>query len=212
VTKLTFEMVDATADRFSAAPIVRLRVRVRLEGEAIDALALHVRVQIEPAGRAYDTDEELLQQELFGKRERWVQSVRPLQWTECAVMLNAFTGETTFDVPIACTYDLQVASSKYASALKDGNIPVRLLFTGTIFRGAQSGFAVEMLSWNSERQGRVPVATWQEAMERVFPGQAWIRVDRPTFAALRRYRTEHALYNWEDAFAHLLGEHAGERT
>ena len=36
-------------------------------------------------------------------------------------------------MPVVCTYDFEVVSVKYFSALGDGDIPLTFLFSGTIF-------------------------------------------------------------------------------
>ena len=208
MTALAFNVVDAAVERYSASPAIRLRLRVGAQdGDRIDAIALRARVQIEPAGRTYTAGEEARLREIFGERERWVHSVRPLQWTETSIMVGSFSRETTFEISLACTYDLNVAGGKFISALDAGDIPLRLFFTGTLFRGSASGFNVEMLPWNLECTTRLSMQLWYDAMNSAFPDQAWIRVDRSTFEALRSYRADHSFSNWEEAFSVLL---AGE--
>ena len=204
MTAISFHVGDARVERFAAAPSIRLRVRVSNEAERVDAMALRVQVQIEPAARVYNPNEELQLTEVFGDRERWAYAVRPLQWTESAIVVGAFAREASFEIALPCTYDLNVISGKYISALEAGGIPLRLMFTGTIFRSAAAGFNAEMLPWSLESTTRLPVALWQEAMESAFGDDAWIRVGRSTFNALRRYRAEQKLYRWEDTFERLL--------
>jgi len=213
MTPLTFDVVDAQVERYAAAPSLRLRIRARNDGEDwIDALALRVRVQIEPYARAYESAEEHRLTEVFGDRSRWGHAVRPLQWAESSVTAGAFTRETAFDVALPCSYDLNVASGKFISALESGDIPLRLFFTGTIFRGSTTGFTVEMLPWSTECTTRLALQLWQDAMNTAFPDDAWIRIDRSTFHELQRYRAEHSFYTWENTFAHLLAREAKEAT
>lgn len=202
MSKLEFEMVDVLAETRPAAPTLRLRLRLRADGPAVDAIALRVRVQIEPWRRRYAEREQALLSELS--------ATTALQWSETAAALAGFDGETTFDIPVACTYDVQVAAGKYWTALEDGSVPVRLFFNGTIFRGAPNGFNVEMLPWDLECAGEIPVATWQRAMDACFSGQAWIRVDRGIFDALRRYRTAHHHTSWDDTMSALLAAESVE--
>lgn len=202
MTKLEFEMIAAHAQAHPAMPALRLRLRVRADGPAVDAIALRVRVQIEPWRRRYTQQEQVLLSELS--------ATTALQWSETAVALAGFEGETTFEVPVACTYDLQVAAGKYLTALEDGGVPVRLFFNGTIFRGAPNGFNVEMLPWDLECADEIPVAIWQRAMDACFSGQAWLRVDRGTFDALRRYRTAHHHASWDDTMSALLAAESVE--
>jgi hypothetical protein len=196
VSKLEFEMIDAVPEAHPATPALRLRLRVRVDGPAIDAIALRVRVQIEPWRRRHMQSEEALLTDLSLST--------PLQWSQTAAALAGFERETAFEVPVPCTYDLQVAADKYLTALEDGSIPVRLFFNGTIFRGAPNGFNVEMLPWDLECAGEVGVEAWQRALDACFSGQAWIRVDRGTYDALRRYRSAHRNASWDETMNALL--------
>jgi hypothetical protein len=192
----------AVAERGAAAPTIRLQMRVRSDEAPIDALALRVRLQIEPWRRRYDDAERALIAELS--------LTKPLQLADVAVMLGAFSGESAFSLPISCTYDVQVASMKYFSALREGEIPLRLFFNGTIFRGGEAGFQVEMVPWDLECTAALPLATWQAAMDACFPNKAWIRIERATFDELLRYRAQHALNDWEEVVLHLLGARVRE--
>lgn len=196
MTKLEFTIREAIAEPHPATPALRLRLNLRSSGEAIDAIAVRARVQIEPWRRRYAPGEEALLSDLS--------PTAALQWAETSLVLPGFDGETLFDVTLACTYDLQVAAAKYLTALADGAIPVRLFFNGTIFRGAPAGFNVEMLPWDLECAGDIPIATWQRAMDACFAGQAWIRIDRSTFDALRRFRAAHHCASWDDAVNAML--------
>ena len=48
-------------------------------------------------------------------------------------MVRGFTGDVEFDLPVPCTYDFEVAAAKYLHALRDGEVPLRVLFSGTVF-------------------------------------------------------------------------------
>lgn len=196
MTKLAFEMIDAVPEPHPATPTLRLRLRVHADGPAIDAIAMRVRVQIEPWRRRYAQRERPLLAELS--------ATSALQWAQTAVAIAGFEGEAAFEVPLMCTYDLQVAAGKYLTALEDGGVPVRMFFNGTIFRGAPNGFNVEMLPWDLECAGEIPLSAWQGAMDACFAGQAWLRVDRGTYDALRRYRTAHRNASWDATMNALL--------
>src|SRR5581483_11506849 len=144
MTHFQFDIIDAIAEAHAASPMIRLRMRVREVDQAVqtladgprvfaqvarvDAIAMRVQVQIDPARRVYSENEKALFGQLFGPRERWAHSVRPMQWADLGITVGRFTGEGTFEIPIPCSYDLHVASSKYLSALEDGTIPIRLFF------------------------------------------------------------------------------------
>ncbi len=82
-----------------------------------------------------------------------------------------FDGATEFDLPVECTYDFEVAAAKYLHALGDGEIPLILLFSGTVFTKGTTGFAAVPLSWSSEASYRLPVSVWRSTMDAYYPGQ-----------------------------------------
>ena len=62
-------------------------------------------------------------------------------WTHASVVVPPFTGETTAEVPVSCTYDFNVAATKYFYALEDGEIPLDFLFSGSVFYQDAAGRA-----------------------------------------------------------------------
>ena len=89
--------------------------------------------------------------ELFGETPRWGDTLRPFLWTHVATMVAGFTGDDRGRAPVTCTYDLEVAAAKYLHALDDGEIPLLLLFSGTVFaQGATAGFTRRARPWHKE--------------------------------------------------------------
>jgi hypothetical protein len=210
MTNLTLEVIDARPEPHAAVPTIMLRMRIaETTGAMVHAIALRCQIRIEPQRRRYTADEEARLYELFGETPRWGDSLRPFLWTHVATTVTSFRGTTEVDVPIACTYDFEVAASKYLHAVEDGEIPILLLFTGTVFTKGQSGFAVEPVAWDLEAPFRLPVAVWRDTMDMYFPNSGWIRVSRETLDALQRYKSGRALPTWDQAFEHLLKQ-AGE--
>ena len=80
-----------------------------------------------------------------------------------------------------------MAANKYLAALEEGEVPLILLFSGTVFSGALGSLSVQPVPWHKETQVRMPVAVWREAMDAHFPGQAWLRLEpaRRTTASRR---------------------------
>ena len=98
----------------------------------------------------------------------------------------------------------EVAAAKYLHALDDGEVPLRLLFSGTVFTRGETGFAVEQVPWHQEAVHRLPVRVWRAVMDAHFPGGGWIRLDRDSLDALARYRSARGLVSWEATLAELL--------
>jgi hypothetical protein len=210
VTSLSFEVIGARVEPHAAVPTIMLRIRVdEADGFTVHALALRCQIRIEPQRRKYSVEEEERLYELFGETPQWGDSLRPFLWTHVSSTLGGFFGTSEFDLPIECSYDFEIAGTKYLHGLGEGEIPLILLFSGTVFTKGDTGFAVEPLSWSSEASYKLPVSVWRAMMDRYFPNSGWVRVHRDTLDALQRYRAVRGLPTWDQAFGQLLKE-AGE--
>lgn len=204
---LELACVGAEPDRYAAAPTVNLRLRVtETTGTPVYAVALRVQIRIEPLRRRYGDAEAAGLVDLFGERRRWAETLKPLQLAFATQMVPGFTGTTEVVLPVPCSYDFDVAAHKYLYALREGSVPLLLLFTGTVFTGGPVGVSVEPVPWHKEAAFALPVAVWREAMDLHFPGSAWLRLGRQTFDALYAYRAAHALTTWDEAVERLLKE------
>jgi hypothetical protein len=211
MTDLGFTVLGARAEPYAAVPTLVFRLRLtESTGERIHAIALRCQIQIEPRQRHYTGCEEERLLELFGEPRRWGETLKTVLWTHASVMVSGFTGSLEIDLPVACTYDFEVTASKYFHALDDGEIPLLLLFNGTIFTRGQTGFSVEPVPWEKEAPYRLPVQVWRELMDQYFPGGAWIRLRRESFDALHLFKAKRALPTWDDAVESLLREAEGE--
>ena len=124
--------------------------------------------------------------------------------------IAALRSKIDVDVPIACTYDLEVAAAKYFHALDAGDIPLLFLFSGTIFFAGDQRFSVAPVAWDKEAAYRLPVALWRELMNRYFPNSSWLRLRRENIDALHRFKGRRALTTFDDAVEALLAQ-AGEQ-
>jgi hypothetical protein len=210
VPEFEFGCTGAEPDLTAAAPTVSLRLHItEATGVAVHALALRTQIRIEPLRRRYDDNEAVAMQDLFGERSRWGTTLKPLQLGFVNQMVPSFTDETDVDIALPCSYDFDVAANKYLYALDDGEIPLLLLFSGTVFTAEGNGFSVSLVPWDREARFRLPVSTWKDVMELHFPGTAWMRLGVRSFDALHRYRAQRQLTSWDDAIDRLLKE-AGE--
>jgi hypothetical protein len=86
-------------------------------------------------------------------------------------------------------------------------VPLEFLFSGSVFYTEPGGLLqTARIAWDREAEYRLPVRVWREAMDRHFPGAAWMRLGRPAFDRLRAYKAQHGLRTLEDAVERLLGE------
>lgn len=202
-----FECLGVEADPYAAGPTVVFRMRVvEHSGARVHALALRCQVRIEPLRRRYSAEEGAAVVDLFGDRSRWGQTMKPLQLAFLAETLPGFVGAREFELRMPCSYDVEVAGHKYLTALDDGEVPLLLLFSGTVFTGSVGALQVLPVPWHKEAAVRMPVAVWRAAMDVHFPGQAWVRLARPTYARLAAFRSRHGLVGWDEAVDRLLGE------
>jgi hypothetical protein len=205
MTELSFECLDVTALRYAAAPTLVFRVRVTdATRTPVHAIALRCQIRIEPQRRHYAGDECELLADVFGDPSRWSQTLKPMQLSTVPVLVPGFTGSGEVEVPVLCSYDLEVAAGKYFHALRDGVVPMVLLFSGTVFRQGGRGWSVEQVPWHAEASCRMPVAVWHQVMDWYFPESAWLRLHRDTVDALLRYRARHAIPTWDATLEKLL--------
>jgi Family of unknown function (DUF6084) len=210
VSDLLFDCLDARADRYAAVPTLQLRLRVaETTGQRVHTVALRCQIRIEPQRRRYSPEEAGNLLDLFGEPPRWGDTLKPLQFATVTTMVPGFEGSVELDLPVPCTYDFEVAAAKYLHGLADGEVPLLLLFSGTVFLKADGGFTVEQVPWHKEASYRLPVRVWRELMDRYFPGGGWIRMRRDTLDALQRFKSRRALPTWDEAIQTLLDK-AGE--
>jgi len=210
MTALSFEVLGARAEPYAAVPTLMVRLRVtEADGQPVHAVALRVQIMIEPQRRTYSPAEEARLLELFGETPRWGDTLRPFLWTHAGMMVPGFTTSTDVDLPVTLTYDFDVAAAKYLHGLDGGEMPVLLLFAGTIFAKGEAGFSAEPIAWHEEASFRLPVRAWRDVMDLYFPGGGWLRLQRDTLDALQAFKARRALPSWDLAFEQLLKE-AGE--
>jgi hypothetical protein len=205
--ELSFSVEGAEPTPFAAAPLLTFKVCVRnaRADEQIHAALLRCQVRIEPARRHYRPEEQEGLRDLFGEPARWGQTLRGLLWTHTGVTLPPFCGSIVADLPVPCTFDFNVAATRYFHALADGEVPLVLLFSGTVFHEGEDGaLRVAPIPWEKEATFRLPVRTWREMMDHYYPGSAWLCLRRDLFEQLQRHKTAHGLPTWEQALEDLL--------
>jgi hypothetical protein len=211
VPDLNFRVEGAEVLEFAAVPSLLFKLRIENgEEEPIRSVALNTQIRIAATQRHYDTMEQERLLEVFGEPNRWRNTLRSLLWTHTVLQVPPFSGSTVVDMPVPCTYDLEVIAAKYFYALEDGEVPLEFLFSGTVFyAGEDRRLQVARISWEKEAEFRLPVRLWKEMMERYFPNSAWIRLRKDAFDRLYDYKAHRGLPTWEAAIEALL--HASEQ-
>jgi hypothetical protein len=205
VAELSFDCTGARADRYAAMPSLSLALRIsETSGQRVEAIALRCQIRIEPFRRRYTGTEAERLDDLFGEPGRWTDTMKPMQLATVAVMVPGFSGSCETDLPIPFTYDLETGPARYFASLDAGEIPLLLLFSGTMFTVAEGRIQVQQVPWSKEASYRLPVAVWREAIDAHFPNSAWIKMSRQTLEELQRFKSRRALPTWDSTLRALI--------
>ena len=212
VPELGFTVLGCEPLRHAAAPSLRFSLAIDAQGAAVRSVMLDVQLRIAATQRGYSEAEQAQLGDLFGEAHRWGDTLRNLLWTQATLVVPPFDGSTVVDLIVPCTYDFDVAAAKYLAGLHDGDIPLELLFSGTVFYVSAAGaIQINRISWNAEAAHRLPVRVWRETMDHYFPNAAWLRLHRDAFERLVAFRARNALTSWEAVVAALLEGRDAER-
>jgi hypothetical protein len=207
VPELQFQIEDAEAVPHAAAPLLALKLRITNApaDQPIHTLSLRCQVQIEPTRRRYATEERERLRDLFGEPERWGRTVRSLLWMNTSIAVPGFTGSIIVDLQLPCTFDFNVAATKYFHALDAGDIPLCVLFSGTVFyQGQDRALQVTQIPWDREVNYRFPASAWKQMMDAHYPNSAWLCMQRDTFDRLYQYKVRHGIPTWEQLLDKLV--------
>ena len=205
--ELDFGVRDGGLLEHAAVPTLRFGLDVSVVGEPAEvrSVALTVELRIAATSRTYNPAERARLAELFGGDDDWGRNLHAMHWTTLSLNIPAFTGSTTIDLPVTCTYDLEVSGAKYLHALDHGQIPLEFLFSGTVFYTDAAGrLQVGRIGWDKDASYRVPVRAWREMIDRHFPGSAWLRMSRDTYDRLMAFKARGTYMSWDDAIEALL--------
>jgi hypothetical protein len=201
-----FAVTGAVHLAYSATPTMVFSATVAdPAGYEIQSIALTVQVMIDPARRGYDPKTRERLAELFGPPASWTPSTQGLSWARVAAQVPTFTGSTIFALAVPCTYDLEVAATKYFYALRDGEVPLSFHFNGTVFyRGPEGKLQVVPVPWSASAQFSMPLAAWRAMIAEHYPGGGWIRLHEATLAALNERRAARGLPSFDACVLELL--------
>ncbi|MBI5312066.1 MAG: hypothetical protein HZB28_02840 [Methylocystis sp.] len=212
---LDFRIDDVKVEKYSAAPLLLFALHVVNKTPDLPVLnvMLNCQIRIEPARRRYDGDEHDRLSDLFGHPSRWGETMRSLLWTHASVSIPAVDPERTVDLPVPCSYDFNIAATKYFHGLEQGDVPLNFLFSGSIFyRDSEGRLQIEQVAWSKECAYRLPLSEWRAMMEHYYPQSMWLCLHRDAFDDLDRYRRRQGLPTFERALQALLEATAAEAT
>ena len=129
-------------------------------------------------------------------------------WTHADANVGSFSESTLADLPVPCTFDFTLAATKYFHALEDGDVPLSLLFSGTVFYEGGHGLQIAQIPWDKDTSFKLPIMAWKEMMDRYYPNNAWLCLRRDAFEQLYEYKRRHGFPTWEEALETLLNSAA----
>jgi hypothetical protein len=204
---LSFGIEQAAVVPFAIAPTLAFELRIdnAMPGQTIHTVALRCQIQIEVTRRRYTPEEQVSMRDLFGEPERWSQTLRSLLWTHVSMVVPSFHDTTRADLHVPCTFDFNVAATKYFEGLTSGEIPLHFLFSGTVFYAdADDVLQVAPISWEQEARFKLSVRVWRELMDAYYPNTVWLNLRRDAFDRLYQYKMRHGLLSWEQALESML--------
>jgi hypothetical protein len=205
--ELNFQIEGAEVVAHAASPLLafKLRLTTAHPEETIHTVALRCQIQLEVTRRKYSSDDQEKLLDLFGEPSRWGQTLKTLLWTHANLVVPSFQGTTVVDLPVPCTFDFNVAATKYFDGLTDGEVPICLQFSGTVFFAApEAGLQVAPISWDKEARFRLPVKTWRNMMQSYYPNSAWLCLHKDAFDRLYQYKVRHGIPTWEEALERVI--------
>jgi len=205
VRDLTFTVQGVEVLEHAATPTLVFKLQVtEADGATVQGIALQSQIQINVVRRSYDVHDHERLLDLFGEPSRWGETLRTMLWTHASAAARPFTGSCVIDLPVPCSYDMNLAAAKYFYALDEGVVPLEFLFSGTVFYESESGIQVEQIPWSTEATYRLPVRIWKELMDHYYPDMAWLCLSRDVFDRLYRYKARQGVPTWDHLIDSLL--------
>jgi hypothetical protein len=204
---LSFQVTGVEAVARGLSPLLQFKLFIsnQPEVEVIHTIALHAQIQIQSPQRSYNATEKARLIELFGRPDRWGQTLRNRLWGLSETTVRGFSATTGATLAMPCTFDLNIAATKYFQALEGDDVPLLFLFSGSVFYEGKDGrLQVQQIPWDRECVFRMPVGVWREMMDHHYPNCAWLYLERSTFDDLAGYKRANGFATWDQAISTLL--------
>lgn len=205
--ELDFNVVDAAPVKYAAAPALHFRLAIRQGAQPvpIQSITLQCQIRIDTIKRIYKPEEQARLTDLFGEPARWSQTLHSMLWTHANVTVPSFDKDCVVELPVPCSFDFNLAATKYFHGLEHGKVPLLLLFSGSVFyRDPDGALAMDLISWSNEAKFSLPVEVWQDMMEIYYPNHTWLCVNRQVFEALYAYKRRQGYTGFDEALTSLL--------
>jgi Family of unknown function (DUF6084) len=207
VPDLSFRIEGSSAVAFSAAPELAFAVRIAnaRPHEPVQSILLRCQIHLDAPARAYSSVEAASLRDLFGEGRVWGRAVRRVLWAHATVVVPAFEVDTVVELHVPCAADPLAAVTRYFAAIREGEVPVVMLFSGTVLHeGVRGGLQAFPVPWSSEARWALPVRTHVQAVEAHHGALAPVVVKRTLLDRLERYRGRAGLASLDQALESLL--------
>jgi hypothetical protein len=207
VLDLDFEIRGVKAVPHSVSPLLAfdLLITAKPAEVLIHSVVLRVQIMIEATRRQYSPNDQERLLDIFGEPERWSQTLRTMLWTHASTVVPTFEGQIAVDLPVPCTFDFNVAGTKYFSGIENGEIPVAMLFSGSIFyETEEKAMQVAQISWEKEARFKMQISVWKTMMDLYYPNIAWLCLRKDAFDRLYEYKVRHGIPTWEQVMEKLI--------
>lgn len=203
---LTFCVLDATASTHTASPEIALRLEVRTmrADQTVESVLLRSVVRIEASARSHDEHQRAKLRELFGEGSLWGRGSHSLVWCQTTSVVSRFQGKTQIGLTLPCSYDLAAVASKYLRAVGQGEVPIVVQLSGTVFHATPQGLQAAPIPWHHEARFALSTAVFEQALAQHFPDASVITLRRELFDRLDAYRVAQGLGSWDHALDRLL--------
>jgi hypothetical protein len=206
----TWRVTEVQPERLAVAPTLRFALQIGCSGaQRVQCVVLSVSVRIAAALRHYDEATRDRLRAVFGTDEQWRDSLRDLVWARPTVIVPSFEEQTTVELPVPCGQDIDLATTSYLRALRDGEVPLRFFFNGTVFHESRGRLHTAQIPWEGEAAYRMPAETWHRLREAYFGRDHWLRIDSAVADRLHEYQTTGAFPTPEAAIDALLAAEGG---
>jgi Family of unknown function (DUF6084) len=205
--ELNFKIEGAEAVPYAAAPLLAFKLLLTNTPaeEVIHTVVLRAQIQIDATRRRYTPEEQERLVDLFGDPDRWSKTLRTMLWTHASVIVPGFSGETAVEMQVPCTFDFNVAATKYFHGLREDDLPLNFLFSGNVFYQSQDGsLQVAPISWDKEAKFKLPVTTWHRLIDNYYPNSAWLNLRKDVFDRLYQYKVRCGIPTWEQTLERVL--------
>ncbi len=206
---LEFQILSAKVKPYAAVPTLSFNLQIKnaSENEEVYAAALKCQVLIEATKRQYNGESKEKLVGVFGEPQRWEETVKGLFWTTVTVPVPRFSGRTIIEVPIGCCEDHISAAGKFFYSVKDDEVPLAFLFSGTLFYKDTSGdLQITQVPWHKEAIYKMPAVLWHEMMEIYFPNMKWLQVHKDIFDKLYRLTSLHSFPTIENCLESVIDQ------